>query len=151
MKSARIAWEVWERSLMGLVSGVALAAAVWLLLEDPEVRSHRRTLVPAVTLYVAWVAWILRPSASATRCRAGSDAGEPSRIDLQSPVREVLPICGHCKAVRPAAVRMAGSSAWMRVEDYVSRLAAMPLSHSICPACLKRYYAEEAGEDEGRA
>lgn len=50
-------------------------------------------------------------------------------------LRSVLPICSSCKKIRNEA------GAWEPVETYIkTRLPGSPLSHGLCPACLKKHY-----------
>lgn len=59
--------------------------------------------------------------------------------ELQAQVRHlegILPICGHCKKIRNK------SGAWEEVEVYVRNRTDANFSHSICPDCFAKHYAE---------
>lgn len=59
--------------------------------------------------------------------------------ELQAQVRRlegILPICGHCKKIRNK------SGAWEEVEVYVKDRTDADFSHSICPDCMAKHYAE---------
>ncbi len=50
-------------------------------------------------------------------------------------LRSVLPICASCKKIRNEA------GGWEPVEVYIkSRIPGSPLSHGLCPDCLKKQY-----------
>ncbi len=50
-------------------------------------------------------------------------------------LRSVLPICSSCKKIRSE------QGGWEPVEAYIkSRIPGSPLSHGLCPACLKKHY-----------
>jgi len=48
----------------------------------------------------------------------------------------ILPICMHCKNIRN------DSGYWDRIEDYISDNTEAMFSHSICPDCMNKHYAE---------
>lgn len=59
--------------------------------------------------------------------------------ELQAQVRHlegILPICGHCKKIRNK------SGSWEEVEVYVRNRTDANFSHSICPDCFAKHYAE---------
>jgi PAS domain S-box-containing protein len=49
-------------------------------------------------------------------------------------LRELIPICAHCKKVRD------DEGFWERVESYVSRVTHRQLTHGLCPECLEKHY-----------
>ncbi|KAF0125562.1 MAG: putative PAS/PAC sensor protein [Elusimicrobia bacterium] len=50
-------------------------------------------------------------------------------------LRSVLPICASCKKIRSE------EGGWEPVEAYIrSRIPGSPLSHGLCPDCLKKHY-----------
>jgi len=49
----------------------------------------------------------------------------------------LLPICMHCKNIRD------DSGYWNQVEAYIQKHSDAQFSHSICEACLEKYYPEE--------
>ncbi|MEE8399120.1 MAG: PAS domain-containing protein [Desulfobacterales bacterium] len=55
-----------------------------------------------------------------------------------------LPICAHCKAVRPGG---SSSTKWVPLEDYMTDSLSKDLSHGICDPCAKIHYAEFLEED----
>ena len=48
----------------------------------------------------------------------------------------LLPICSHCKKIRD------DQGYWNQLEEYVSKHSDALFSHSICPDCMKTFYAE---------
>lgn len=148
MRALNTSWRLWERSITVFVAGCALATVVWLLLEEPDVTSHRWTLVPAVLLFVLWVTWILRPSSCGNRPCAWSDWRNKPAFDSTRPVDTVLPVCAHCKAVRPpVSCTDEDVSSWMEMEAYITRLTAVPISHGICPKCVAKHFPEVDSDD----
>lgn len=53
----------------------------------------------------------------------------------------LLPICASCKKIRDDA------GYWHQVETYIGHHAAVEFSHSICPDCRTKLYAEFAQKD----
>jgi GAF domain-containing protein len=53
-------------------------------------------------------------------------------------LRSLLPICGHCKSIRKE------DDSWVPIESYLIHTAKERPTHSICPPCLDRHYAEFA-------
>lgn len=51
-------------------------------------------------------------------------------------LHRILPICAHCKKIRN------DRGEWEAVEGYLNKQLGTDFSHGICPACIKRYYAE---------
>ena len=51
-------------------------------------------------------------------------------------LRELVPICAHCKKVRD------DQGFWHRVEAYVSRLTHRRFTHGFCQECVDRLYPE---------
>ena len=52
-------------------------------------------------------------------------------------LRGILPICTHCKQIRN------DDGYWTKLEQYISEHSDAQFSHSICDACLEKYYPEE--------
>ncbi len=52
-------------------------------------------------------------------------------------LREILPICSHCKKVRT------DDGYWERVEEYFRRRDHVDFSHGFCPDCAKLYEYDE--------
>ena len=46
-----------------------------------------------------------------------------------------LPICAGCKRIRH-------QDQWEQIENYISAHSLASFSHSLCPACQKKYYPE---------
>ena len=51
-------------------------------------------------------------------------------------LRELIPICAHCKQVRD------DQGFWHRVETYVTGLTRKQFTHGICPDCVAKHYPE---------
>ncbi len=51
-------------------------------------------------------------------------------------LRELLPICAHCKRIRD------DSGFWSNVEEYFGKRSKISFSHTLCPACVQKYYPE---------
>jgi len=56
-----------------------------------------------------------------------------------STLREILPICAHCKKIRN------DDQFWESVESYMRKYAGIMFSHGLCPECLKKLYPEYYG------
>ncbi len=56
---------------------------------------------------------------------------------LTHALRDYLPICAHCKAIREG-------EAWSSLETYISGRTKTQFSHGLCPRCLPLF--EESGE-----
>lgn len=57
-------------------------------------------------------------------------------------LQAMVPICSCCKSVRN------DEGYWERVEEYIMKEVETPLSHSICPECLKAQYGDIASRKE---
>ena len=53
-----------------------------------------------------------------------------------SDLKEMLPICSHCKKIRD------DQGYWHQVEQYISSHSAVDFSHSLCPDCLTILYPQ---------
>jgi len=51
-------------------------------------------------------------------------------------LRGIIPICAHCKQIRD------DEGSWRQVEEYIHAHSEAEFSHSVCPSCVKKYYAE---------
>jgi len=51
-------------------------------------------------------------------------------------LKGILPICAHCKNIRHDA------GYWTKIEQYISEYTDAFFSHSICPECLDKHYAD---------
>lgn len=59
-------------------------------------------------------------------------------LDKVDTLRGIIPICSHCKQIRT------DQGAWQQIERYISTHSLAEFSHSICPACMDKYYPEVA-------
>lgn len=57
-------------------------------------------------------------------------------IEEMQVLRGIVPICSSCKSIRDV------ENHWHSVEHYLSIHPETKLSHSICPSCMKKLYAE---------
>ena len=57
-------------------------------------------------------------------------------MDEIDTLREIIPICSHCKKVRN------DDGYYEQVEDYLAKKTSVDFSHTICPECAKMYYPE---------
>ena len=77
-----------------------------------------------------------------TERKRAQEEREKLIIELQDALGRVktlsglLPICSHCKKIRD------DTGYWNRIETYVRARTEAEFSHSICPACAKKYYPE---------
>lgn len=51
-------------------------------------------------------------------------------------LRGILPICSHCKKIRN------DEGYYEQIELYIHKHSGVDFSHTICPACIKKYYPE---------
>lgn len=49
-------------------------------------------------------------------------------------LEEILPTCGHCKAIRDE------QGNWHSLESYLDAKVNVSMSHGICPDCMKKHY-----------
>jgi CheY-like chemotaxis protein len=54
----------------------------------------------------------------------------------------IIPICMHCHSIRN------DDAAWHKLEAYIEQHSEAQFSHSICPACISKYYPEYSIDDE---
>jgi hypothetical protein len=55
----------------------------------------------------------------------------------------ILPICAHCKRIRPENSDPENQKSWIRIENYLSTRTDALFSHSICPEYLEKLYPED--------
>lgn len=55
-----------------------------------------------------------------------------------------LPICAGCKMIRD------DQGYWSQVEDYISQHTDVQFSHSLCPACMDKYYPERKKSENAK-
>ncbi len=53
----------------------------------------------------------------------------------------LLPICASCKNIRD------DDGYWQKVESYICQHTDVKFTHSICPECSQKYFADFLGED----
>jgi len=58
-------------------------------------------------------------------------------LDHVDTLQGILPICMHCHGIR------SDDEAWHKLEKYIENNSMAKFSHSICPECLAKHYAEE--------
>lgn len=56
-------------------------------------------------------------------------------LDEIKALKGILPLCSHCKKIRDI------SGIWEEVDVYIYKHSDADISHSICPACMKKYYS----------
>ncbi|MBI5170720.1 MAG: response regulator [Candidatus Eisenbacteria bacterium] len=52
-------------------------------------------------------------------------------------LRGLIPICAHCHSIRSSGEH------WQKLEAYIEQHSEATFSHSICDACMDKYYPEE--------
>jgi hypothetical protein len=57
-------------------------------------------------------------------------------------LRGILPVCMYCKKIRTPEQQ------WQPIETYITKHSEAQFSHTFCPECGKKYYAEMLGENE---
>lgn len=57
-------------------------------------------------------------------------------INEISTLRDIIPICAHCKKVRD------DQEYWHSVESYFTNYIGVDFSHGICPTCLEEFYPD---------
>jgi two-component system, cell cycle sensor histidine kinase and response regulator CckA len=60
-------------------------------------------------------------------------------LDKVKMLSGLIPICASCKSIRDDA------GYWQKVEAYIARHSDARFTHSICPACSEKYFADLAG------
>lgn len=126
-----------ERALTALGLGAyALISAVMPLLPDSALLS--RFFFASWTMQlcagVGMLALFFRASYEAEL------AVEKSRgASLTEALRDFLPICMHCKAIRDEEQH------WKSLELYVADRSTVRFSHGICPTCARTHYSEYLG------
>lgn len=58
-------------------------------------------------------------------------------LDHVDTLQGILPICMHCHGIR------SDDEAWHKLEKYIESHTMAKFSHSICPDCLAKHYADE--------
>lgn len=59
---------------------------------------------------------------------------ETQRQSELGELRDLVPICCHCKRVRD------DGGFWQRVETYVARVSQLKFTHGLCADCLEQHY-----------
>ena len=57
-------------------------------------------------------------------------------LDHVKILKEMLPICAHCKKVRD------DDGYWQQIETYITKNSDTQFSHGICPDCVRKFYPE---------
>lgn len=57
-------------------------------------------------------------------------------------LRGILPVCMYCKKIRTP------EQEWQPIETYITKHSEAFFSHTFCPECGKKYYAEMLGGDD---
>lgn len=85
-----------------------------------------------------------------TELRQAETEREKLIVKLQEAIDKVkvlsgfLPICGSCKKIRN------DSGYWQQIEGYIREHSQAVFSHSICPDCAKKLYADYEAEEQER-
>lgn len=83
-----------------------------------------------------------------TELRQAETEREKLIVKLQEAIDKVkvlsgfLPICGSCKKIRN------DSGYWQQIEGYIREHSQAVFSHSICPDCAKKLYADYEAEEQ---
>lgn len=59
-----------------------------------------------------------------------------SALEHVKTLQGIIPICMHCHSIRN------DNAAWNKLEIYIEQHSDAQFSHSICPACIVKYYPE---------
>jgi hypothetical protein len=59
----------------------------------------------------------------------------------------LLPVCASCKKIRKPGANPKIQESWIQAESYLN-MTYNKLTHSICPACIRKHYPEVALFDE---
>ena len=59
-----------------------------------------------------------------------------------SHLEKLLPICAHCKSIRLPESQPEEQKNWETLEEYITSRTQSEFSHTVCPDCLKKHYAE---------
>ncbi len=92
--------------------------------------------VPSFDAAGAFIGFIGSCADVTERVEAERALAEAREAEL-SELRELIPVCAHCKQVRD------DKGFWHRVESYMTRVTHKPVSHGICPACAEKYFSEK--------
>jgi len=57
-------------------------------------------------------------------------------------LRGILPICASCKKIRN------DKGAWIQIESYIREHSEAEFTHSICPECFKKLYADSNNDEQ---
>lgn len=72
-------------------------------------------------------------------------------VELESALAEVrqlrglIPICAHCHSIRTE------SASWQKLEAYIEQHSEAQFSHSVCDACMRKYYDDPGDVNEEAA
>lgn len=57
-------------------------------------------------------------------------------------LHEVVPICARCKRIQHPGADPSLQQSWEPIEHVVERMAQRPLSHGLCPECLRETFPD---------
>ena len=57
-------------------------------------------------------------------------------------LRDILPVCMYCKKIRTTEQQ------WQPIETYITKHSEAQFSHTFCPDCGKKYYADLLGAED---
>lgn len=57
-------------------------------------------------------------------------------------LESVLPMCSFCKKIRKPDSNPEGKESWLELDVYLAKKTRTQLSHTVCPECAARYYAD---------
>ena len=60
-------------------------------------------------------------------------------------LRGLIPICAHCHSIRTE------SASWQKLEAYIEQHSEAQFSHSVCDACMHKYYDDPGDVNEEAA
>ena len=67
------------------------------------------------------------------------------QLDLERKIQlyeNILPVCCVCKKVRDDTGKEHGKGSWVSIDKYIHDKAQIDISHTYCPACAKKAWAE---------
>ena len=113
-----------------------LCALVWFAVDDASGVQYSAPIVPfwnAAARLVYFLSFTFLLSYIREQLRRTKE--EVKRLSA------LLPICASCKSIRD------DRGYWQKVEAYICQHSDARFTHSICPECSKKYYADFLGGD----
>lgn len=86
-----------------------------------------------------------RQLAASWQAEAAERDARQRAVDELRALRQVIPICAHCKSVRSEV------GEWHRIEAYVKAHIEADFSHGVCPSCLAEHYSDIVTPSEAAA